>query len=538
MPTCATGTKTALKTALLGLALVLFAGCAEIPTDFVAEKQAASDEGLFRAGTAAVEFTPDKGYPLAGYGGGDRRVHFPLYWGLGWPGRLAIRWANWRHEGANVSPSEWLMDGSGAHDPLQAKALVFLPDKGPPFAIVRIDAIESSRALHDRVAELTKDLGFAPETIVLAATHTHSGIGGYMEAPMAQVAGTDVFHKETFDRIAKACAEAVRAACSSARPASIGFARARDQGPEGRPLIARNRRFRNFPGEIGEDDLDRDVELVLVRDREGKEPIATLANYAVHGTVLGTQNRYYSSDLVGPVESALASCAGGGEGFFLNGAEGDVGPRTGAGGLVECRKEGDAVAQVCSGAIASATCSPRARFRGATGLQGFGEAFVFFCAGDRERFLEGDRGAGKYATGILTLPVNLVAWILGFTNVRVALTWTLTAGAVVDLTSYGSDVRFRGGGFRIESGGEDVFLFAAPCEAIHTVGLELKKRAKARGASRALVVGLADDACGYVTDEKEYYRGGYEATSTLFGPQTQERLYEMEKGVLDGVGYR
>ena len=35
-----------------------------------------------------------------------------------------------------------------------------------------------------------------------------------------------------------------------------------------------------------------------------------------------------------------------------------------------------------------------------------GEAFTYFCAGDRARFLEGDRGAGKYATGILTLPVN------------------------------------------------------------------------------------------------------------------------------------
>src|SRR5262245_9258135 len=84
---------------LLAFALV---GCGEIPADFVPEKQASSEEGLFRAGTAAVDFTPDKGYPLAGYGEGERRVHFPLYWGLGWPGRLAVRWARWRHEAASA----------------------------------------------------------------------------------------------------------------------------------------------------------------------------------------------------------------------------------------------------------------------------------------------------------------------------------------------------------------------------------------------------------------------------------------------------
>src|SRR3954469_23993244 len=87
--------------------LLLGAGCATIPTDFVAEKQAASEEGPFRAGTAAVDFTPDKGFPLAGYGDAERRVHFPMFWGLGWPGKLAIRYARWRHESKSVAPSEW-----------------------------------------------------------------------------------------------------------------------------------------------------------------------------------------------------------------------------------------------------------------------------------------------------------------------------------------------------------------------------------------------------------------------------------------------
>jgi hypothetical protein len=517
------------------LALLLLGGCAEIPRDFVPERQTSSEDGLFRAGTGAVDFTPGKGYPLAGYGDAERRVHFPFYWGLGWPGRLALRYSRWRHESGE--PSDFLVGAAGAHDPLQAKALVFVPEHGPPFAIVRIDAVESTRPLHDRIVELTKDLGFSTESVLLAATHTHSGVGGYMAVPFAELAAMDVYRPETEERIAHAAAEAIRVAHGSARPASIGFARARDQGPEGKPLIAKNRRARRFPGEIDEDDLDRDVELILVRDRDAREPIATVANYAVHGTVLGVQNRYFSSDLVAPVESALAKCAGGGEGLFLNGAEGDVGPRAGSGGLIQCREEGDAIAQVCSSAIASATFSPRARFRGATGLQGFGDAFLYFSAGDRERFYEGDSGAGKFVTAPLTLPLNAVIWLLGFTNVRLALTWTFTAGIVFDMSSYGGSDRFRGGGLRITTQADDAFLFAAPCEALHAVGLELKKRARASGATRALVVGLADDAASYVAPPAEYFRGGYEATMTLFGPDMQDRLYDLERGVLEGVGF-
>lgn len=514
--------------------LLVLAGCASPGPAFELMGTTSAEAGTFKAGAAAREFTPPKGYPLAGYGGGERRVAFPLYWGLGWPGRLALDWMRWRHE--NAAPAAMLAPAAGAHDALQAKALVLVPESGPPYAIVRIDAIESSAALHDRVVLLTKDLGFARETLVLAATHTHSGVGGFIDEPLAELLAMDVFRKETQERIAHAAADAVRAAYTDARPASIGFARARDEGPDGKPVVASNRRAGRGHG--NEDDLDREIDLVLIRDRAGKEPIATLACYAVHPTVLGTANRYFSSDLVAPIESAIASCAKGGEGLFVNGAEGDVGPRAGSGGLRECRREGEAFANVCSGVLAApAVLSERASFRGAVATEEMGDPEIFLTPGDRESFYRGDAGAGKFLTCPLTLPVNLLAWIVGFTNVRLALTWTLSAGVVVDFSSYGRSSRFRGGGLRITAGTEDVFLFAAPCEATHTVGRELKKRGLERGATRVLVLGLADDAMSYVTTREEYFEGGYEATVTLFGPDTVEKLYDLERGLLDGVGF-
>ncbi len=512
------------------LSLLLVAGCSA-PRGYEPLGGTSRSEGAFKAGAASVEFTPPKGYPLAGYGGGERRINHPLWWGLGWPGRLNLAWKRWKHE--TGEPACLLAPAAGAHDALLAKALVIAAESGPPFAIVRLDAIESSARLHDEVSALVADLGFKPETIVVAATHTHSGVGGFLDMPLAELLAMDLYRRETEVRLAKAAAEAIRAAFASARPATIGFGRARDDDGTGKARIARNRRAGRAKGD--EEQLDRDVELVLVRDLAG-ETIATLVNYAVHPTILGTANRYFSSDLVGPAEAAVRSGAGGGEALFLNSAEGDVGPRAGSGGIRETLQAGDAFAAVCSGAFAAIPANPRIEISGAVGTRDMGDPFVFLTPGDRSRFYAGDEGAGKWITAPLTLPVNLLIWIAGFTNVRVAITWNLSVGAVIDFSSYGhGSSRFRGGGVRIKAGGEDVFLFAAPCEATHTVGLELKKRARAKGATRVLVVGLADDAMSYVATRDEYFEGGYEATMTLFGPDTDEKLYDLEKGVLDAL---
>src|SRR4051812_23000344 len=104
---------------IVAFALLLLAGCATNES-FELVARSAGDEGTFKAGAAAVEFTPPKGYPLAGYGGGERRVAFPLWWGLGWPGRLSLAWKRWKHE--TGEPSCLLVPAAGVHDALRAKA--------------------------------------------------------------------------------------------------------------------------------------------------------------------------------------------------------------------------------------------------------------------------------------------------------------------------------------------------------------------------------------------------------------------------------
>lgn len=518
------------------LSLLALAGCAAPGPLALRGTSAPGEQAPFLAGYADVPFTPPKGYPLGGYGGGARREEFPLWLGIGWPGRLALAaHLAWHEEGPE--PADLLVGATGAHDEVSARAVVLRPEGQAPLAIVRLDAIGTTAELHDRVVAGVRDLGYAPERVLLCATHTHSGPGSFFRAPFACLVGTDVFRPEIEARMAEAAIAAVRQAHERARPATLSLARARDRGPDGRPLLAKNRRSGRFREEISPDDVDDEVHLLLLREKEGGAPLALLLNYAVHPTVLGTDNLGFSGDLGHGLEEGLAARLGA-PALFLNGAEGDVGPRSlsQAGGLLRCRELGEAFAALVLPALEGAPAQERIAIGAAWGEQDMGDPWTCLAAG-RARFLDGDQGLAAWLTAPLALPGNALLWLLGFTDLRLALTWNLAAGVVLDLDGLLHRTTTRVAGVRLRAGEEDLALLTLPGEPTHDVGQALKAQATERGATRVLVLGLALDHLGYLASEQEYRRGGYEAWSTLFGPGAAARLLAAQATILDALGW-
>jgi len=509
------------------------AGCRTLPSPLqVRARRTTSGLRPLRAGVGAARFTPPAGYPLAGYGGGARRQDFPFYFGAGWPGHLALdlhQW--WNGDDLDAPPADMLMPALGAHDDLFARALV-LEAGGLRVAICRIDAIESSGLLHDRVCELVRPLGLRPEAVLVAATHTHSGVGGFLRSRAAKLAGTDNFRPEVFERIAQATARAIRSACAGLRPAAIGFGRALDRGPGGAPVVAENRRAARF-SEISPDDVDPEIGLVKVVTYPEGAPLAVLVNYAVHPTVLRPENLYFSTDLAGAIERAVrkrvvpeGSRPGAPpfEVLFLNGAEGDIGPRGGFGGLQAARRLGDALAAEVAPVLASMPTAHRIDLRLAYGDRGFGDPFTIVALGDRKAFYEADENpVALWATALLTLPVNALLWTLGFFEARVALTYNLTLGVHVNLSAFARTNRYRFHALRLATpDGRTLVLLTVPGEPLHAVGERLKALAKTRGADQTLLLGLTNGALGYVAGAEEYWRGSYEAHTTLYGPDTAD----------------
>lgn len=519
--------------AVLALAVVALGGC-RTAGEF--ELTGATSHGdapvALRAGVADVVFTPPPGYPLGGFGGGERRVEFPFYFGMGWPGRLAL-WAHQRAHEEGPDRSDMLAPSEGVHDELTARALVLRPASGPPVAIVRIDAIGATAELHDLITGSLADLGYQRSTVLLAATHTHSGVGAFMRAPLACLVGMDNYRPEVEARIAAACAGAIRLAHERARPAAIGVGRAHDTGEDGRPQLARNRR------DASDDDaVDREVLLLRVDDAETLQPMAVVINYAVHGTVLGQKNLQFSGDVADGIEDRVGARLGGVPVLFLNGAEGDIAPArpAGTGGFARIAALGELMADLVAPALARVRVSTEARVLSASGDLELGDAHIVMALG-REAFVEDYRDAPTWLSSLLVAPLEAVFAVVGMTNLHPRLSWSLRPGLVIDLDHLVGRTRTRVAGLRFLIADDDVLLLGVPGEATHDVGLALKQMGAARGASTVLVVGLANDHIGYIASREKYVAGGYEARLTLFGPDTADHVQRALGHIMSALGY-
>jgi neutral ceramidase len=168
----------------------------------------------------------------------------------------------------------------GTRDPVGARALV-LSSGACRVALASAEILLVPEALEDAVLARVSDLRLTG--VVLAATHTHAGPGGYWEHPIGERIATGPYDPQVRDAIAGAIAAAIRKAVEGLGPARASvaegaaedLARSRSAAPEEAPLS------------------------VLRIDRPDGAPVAEVAIFAAHATILGKSNRRISGDWPG-----------------------------------------------------------------------------------------------------------------------------------------------------------------------------------------------------------------------------------------------
>lgn len=236
---------------------------------------ALAQDGGLRAGAAVVDLTPPGSVPLAGYG-----ARFPK-------------------------------TSEGVHDPVHVRALALECD-GRRFVVVSADLIGVMAELRDAVvAALPADLDLESKDILLAATHNHSGPGGFSKHLLAVI--TCGFHSdEVFGFLRDRTVEAIVRAVGALAPARLGVGTVDLSG------FSRNRRVKDGP-------VDPEAGLVRVV-REDGSLLAAWVHFAAHPTILGSENMLVSADWPGALCSALEAAHPGAAVLFTNGAEGDQRP--------------------------------------------------------------------------------------------------------------------------------------------------------------------------------------------------------------------
>lgn len=201
---------------------------------------------------------------------------------------------------------------------LWATALA-LSDGARPAVLLDIDIqiLTNERADQLRAA-VSRATGVPVQNIRASATHTHSGPVPYkswIEKGFELVG-------PWFDDLTRWCAEAAGEALASLQPVELRVGR-------GQCAINANRRCvtpagERFLGVNRDGPVDHEV-LVIKLDTPGGEPVATLVNYACHGTVMGPANRLITPDYPGAMKRVVEQALGG-RCLFFQGAAGNLGP--------------------------------------------------------------------------------------------------------------------------------------------------------------------------------------------------------------------
>ena len=218
---------------------------------------------------------------------------------------------------------------------LRSRAYVF-DDGVSRIAFVSSDLCFTTQAVKQTVVErLKKIFGptyFTEENVMLSATHTHAGPGGYSWHPMYDIS-TYGFHDQNFETIVGGIVKAIQIAHDNLRNANVWY-------KPGNLLSSNTNRsptaYLGNPASeraMYEHNTDKEFTMLAVDSADGSNtPQGMIGWFAVHGTSMNNTNRYISGDNKGYgsylLERKFAQLNPKFVGAIAQSNEGDVSPNT------------------------------------------------------------------------------------------------------------------------------------------------------------------------------------------------------------------
>ena len=396
----------------------------------------------------------------------------------------------------------------GVHDPLHSRALV-LDDGNTRIAIITMDLVIMGGVMAAEIKDMINEkYGIPPDHVNVSATHTHTGPEGYYEE-------FGKYPKEYVPEMKQALEEKTVAAVGQAigrlAPAQVGYEQFQ------LPDQSSNRHDPDGP-------VDRTAVLLVVKDAAGR-PVTGFLNFAAHPTIVPAEQLLISSEYPGMFMGMMEERLGGDSVFlFVQGAAGNIGTGTHGAAIrdgEEVQLDGwgkaedkamrmaDVVFPMLETTPASADITLAAASR----------SFVFKVRRKKDFY---DFAAAK--DGMIkdiqesdlsdTLKERRITWInekYGIENFMSMLIPTMKRVKKSRTKTLVQAMRIG-----------DLKLLAYPGEAITELSIRLRETLDAPVA----VLGYSNDHLGYITTQKIFEEGGYEAGMGLCFPEATEEMTE------------
>jgi len=386
----------------------------------------------------------------------------------------------------DITPTspQWLLgygarQSDGVHDHIFHR-IAALDDGKTVIYLISSEVAVVSPGYADKVEQdIQAQLGIPAANIWWMATHTHSapeigppGVPRIFMPERYTQATTGESNPEYSKFAEEKLIEGVRLARERLQPAKLGLGL-------GYSNANINRRARDADGKIDlgnnpDGPVDRQIGLIRLESLDGKL-IGLVANYAIHGTVLGGENKEISGDAPGVVAQYVEEKLGAPL-IFINGAEGNIAP------------------------IYSQTVSFK--------LAHLGEFRVLLG----NRILEANKRLSEVTTDVSLSPSEIVVE----TPLRAGLTWPSELQKYEHVTSSGVPlVRIPVKFLQIN---HEAVLWGAPLEMFCEIALDVRSQSR---FPFTYYFGLTNGWIGYLPTAQGIRDKGYEPATSPFTEQAE-----------------
>jgi neutral ceramidase len=446
--------------------------------------------GSLSVGAATADITPAVGCPMGGYGARTGR-------------------------------------SQGVAAPLRCRAFVFDDGVGAA-ALATCDLLYVTYDIASLVkAQLTRELGIAPERVMVTGTHTHSGPSGLT------IALDDVYTRSVSQKIAGAVAMAYarrQRACLAYAETNVASISQNRRRPEG--AVESTARL-----------------LIALAEGDAPSPLATIVNYACHATVLEHDNLELSPDFPGAVASSVEGNVGG-VAAYLQGCAGEINPVWARHDHAEARRVGSVLGLAAARAVNEAiplktgqwsvnlSMSEDVAKEPPPGFRLVGDAPVgaqtqFLALARRtrptlqtaqEELADIDQRLSK-----ATAPEDRLPLLARRAAARMEVYFgghSYFYAEHADGTGGGPSEQIEIQALRL---GHSTAIVGIPGEPFFGIGEEIRRRS---GFTNLLVAGYANEAVGYLPVAGEFALHGYEVGCARYEPDAAEQIVEAAVGAL------